>query len=57
MYYSLERLTFLPEESASDGSSYTESACVMDILKSLWLLSPISFFHKPRVESFAILFF
>lgn len=46
--YSLERQTFLPAESASDGSSYIESACVPNILKSLWFLSPISFLHKPR---------
>lgn len=55
LYYSLEKLTFLPAESASDGSSYTDSACVPDILKLLCLLSPISFLHKPH--SFAILFF
>ena len=48
LYYSLERWTVLLAESASDGSSYTASAFVLDILKSLWFLLPILFPHKPR---------
>lgn len=51
LYY---RQTFLPAKSASDGSSYTVSACVLNILKSPYffiLSAPYSELQLPAMRT------